>query len=176
MDNSLVKTIIDNFGVDFALQNFKKDDIFKHGISMFRHYGNNFETIGDGRFEQNFKLVGKPYTEKGIVPVGKPTINVNFEHIGGSNYPTVIDSSQRVNTQGKPRSYNYPVKIEDIEEATLVDTSKENIGKTTSKFKGKWKAAGMVAGAVALGGLALNAASNRGQLSNAQLYGQRPLY
>ena len=192
MDNSLVKTIIDNFGVDFALQNFKKDDIFKHGISMFRHYGNNFETIGDGRFEQNFKLVGKPYTEKGIVPVGKPTININFEHIGGSNYPTVIkpnfehiggsnyptviDSSQRVNTQGKPRSYNYPVKIEDIEEATLVDTSKENIGKTTSKFKGKWKGAGMIAGAVALGGLALNAASNKGQLSNAQLYGQRPLY
>ena len=41
---------------------------------------------------------------------------------------------------------------------------------------GKWKGAGMVAGALALGGFALSAASNRGQLSNAQLYGQRPLY
>ena len=47
----------------------------------------------------------------------------------------------------------------------------ESLGKL-----GKWKGVGMVAGAVALGGLALNAASNKGQLSNAQLYGQRPLY
>lgn len=50
-----------------------------------------------------------------------------------------------------------------------------NAEKAINKF-GKWKGAAMVAGALALGGLALNMADNRGQLSNAQLYGQRPLY
>lgn len=52
---------------------------------------------------------------------------------------------------------------------------KEEAVESLSKLS-KWKGAGMIAGAVALGGLALNAASNKGQLSNAQLYGQRPLY
>lgn len=66
----------------------------------------------------------------------------------------------------------------DVPKGNTGNVVKEAVGEGTKSLGklSKWKGAGMVAGALALGGLALNAASNRGQLSNAQLYGQRPLY
>lgn len=100
--------------------------------------------------DPNFQMVGESYS--GNLPViykGNPIYDVSDAVIVGDSNPSGMSK--------------------------LLGGANSEAVESLGKF-GKLKAAGMVAGAVALGGLALNAASNRGQLSNAQLYGQRPLY
>lgn len=83
----------------------------------------------------------------------------------------MYDSTRKQPKQTAPNVSDVPKGKAESAVKGAVEEGTQSLGKI-----GKWKGAGMVAGALALGGLALNAASNRGQLSNAQLYGQRPLY
>lgn len=127
------------------------------------------------------KTRGKFY-EKKTVPKEKGTVNATSNK--NIAIPENIPDEEKIIFNKNSHSHNnLNVQEFDYQNEEIYKYSQEHkpkYGKQRLKpemnFGGKWKATGMVAGAVALGGLALNAASNRGQLSNAQLYGQRPLY
>ena len=127
------------------------------------------------------KTRGKFY-EKETVPKEKGTVNATLnENIA---IPENIPDGEKIIFDRNRYGHNeLNVQEFDYQDEKIYKYSQEHkpkYGKQRLKpemnFGGKWKAAGMVTGAVALGGLALSTASNRGQLSNAQLYGQRPLY
>lgn len=105
----------------------------------------------------------------------KAKLGYNLDSIAYKNDLDELD--EMYDSVGKPPKQTTP-NVSDIPKGKAESAVKEAVEEGTQSLGkiGKWKGVGMVAGALALGGFALSAASNRGQLSNAQLYGQRPLY